>query len=60
MMTYHHQVPVAQWKNSLVEAIGSYATKVQVSTWMGDHLVGCSSIVKRPYSSMSLTLEGDS
>ena len=30
---------------------------VQVSTWMGDRLVSCASVVKRPYSAMSLTLE---
>ena len=28
--------------------------------WQGDCLVGYTSIVKRPYSSMSLTLEEDS
>ena len=33
---------------------------LEVSTWMGDRLVGCTSVVKRPYSSMSLKLEEDS
>ena len=35
----------------------SNISTVQVSTWMGDHPVGCASVVKRPYSAMSLTLK---
>ena len=28
-----------------------------ISTWMGDRLVGCASVVKHPQLAMSLTLE---
>ena len=42
---------------SAVPAPCVYSALVQVSTGMGDHLVGCASKVKRSYSAMSLALE---